>query len=888
MGGDKEAFARKKEEERNQSQTKAVVAGANTITMVAQTATPNNKQTAEAKNSGKTCPNFCRNKGFHILPVRYTVSTVAPALLDTLGKNVKEIPLSNFKYTVEMVNTGYIYSLVKRAKGPQIWSGYIVNDKGYLSYFNPVKDAAPSVAPDFGCNVGEHIIKASLVTVEEIPNNPALHTYLLYTHAPLSKAKLEEYMKNAEAYVSQGKWQKFEVSKWRNGTISQTHSFSIKQVDVINNKKSYGTRLLDTQKRFADFNLSIACMALYDPIKITTKINEIRNSQFKELMSFLAEKDNNNITNEHRLNSSNSIDSLKLILEKGLINQALNSDVMKDEKLVKYLYAKDKIPKYATNIDQREYQKRMDELWEKASNAEKQKVLDDYNKKFEPQKLKDKIQVASKAKAELVWNEKYKPKIDWNSKKSFDLKVKQLTESGKANATKYANDHINWLKSNALLQALHAYDQNEVKEYGFLFHTHVMAMLHGMSGFDAGQALLEEWLSAAKVDDKNLYYRAVCYNQKGLIEKFNNCAPSLMTLTWDQSQGTLKNTIATFVAFDQLWDEWLTTGKYKVDELKWYNPAKSVYWISEITRTVTKWSLQYNLNSKMAAGLAKISFIAYAHGSLLTNKVPKWSLLYNVDLRNANAANRLNATEIQKTWKKVEENTAAKKIKEILNQSPESGKIRISSIVALFELINLATQSNKFMAEKNWENGFQVTAGLFASTAVVLDIAGGGMEALSFADKANKIRLCGGVFAVTGAAFGAFADGTSAYKEFKGDKDIYLLALTSFKTGVSALTFCVGLGLLLKLPVLENSFLTKFANKYVMSRILLAIMTIRAAAYLNLVGLGLAVIEIVLKTWFIPNDVQKWCMKTVFGMGEKKYKNIKEEDDEFAKALESI
>lgn len=65
-------------------------------------------------------------------------------------------------------------------------------------------------------------------------------------------------------------------------------------------------------------------------------------------------------------------------------------------------------------------------------------------------------------------------------------------------------------------------------------------------------------------------------------------------------------------------------------------------------------------------------------------------------------------------------------------------------------------------------------------------------------------------------------------------------------------------------------------------------MTIRAAAYLNLVGLGIAIIEIVLKTWFIPNDVQKWCTKTVFGAGEKKYKTVKEEDDEFVKALESI
>lgn len=90
----------------------------------------------------------------------------------------------------------------------------------------------------------------------------------------------------------------------------------------------------------------------------------------------------------------------------------------------------------------------------------------------------------------------------------------------------------------------------------------------------------------------------------------------------------------------------------------------------------------------IAKRLSRVSFIAYAHSSLLTDRVPKWSLLYNVDFKMTNASTQLNVTEIERRWKNAGQNTAAQKIKEILSKSPASVAIRISSIVALFELIN--------------------------------------------------------------------------------------------------------------------------------------------------------------------------------------------------------
>ncbi|MGP4881113.1 hypothetical protein ACTXQV_56500, partial [Klebsiella pneumoniae] len=68
-------------------------------------------------------------------------------------------------------------------------------------------------------------------------------------------------------------------------------------------------------------------------------------------------------------------------------------------------------------------------------------------------------------------------------------------------------------------------------------------------------------------------------------------------------------------------------------------------------------------------------------------------MLYNVDFKMTNASTQLNVTEIERRWKNAGQNTAAQKIKEILSKSPASVAIRISSIVALFELINFGVHA---------------------------------------------------------------------------------------------------------------------------------------------------------------------------------------------------
>lgn len=91
-----------------------------------------------------------------------------------------------------------------------------------------------------------------------------------------------------------------------------------------------------------------------------------------------------------------------------------------------------------------------------------------------------------------------------------------------------------------MLNAFYVYDQTILKEYGALFHVHALAVMDGMTGCDEGQALMEKWLGVEEISDDNLYMRAVTYNQKNLIDQYNAKSSEITSLTWDQTQSSLK------------------------------------------------------------------------------------------------------------------------------------------------------------------------------------------------------------------------------------------------------------------------------------------------------------------------------------------------------------
>jgi hypothetical protein len=336
------------------------------------------------------------------------------------------------------------------------------------------------------------------------------------------------------------------------------------------------------------------------------------------------------------------------------------------------------------------------------------------------------------------------------------------------------------------------------------------------------------------------------------------------------------------VAADALWEEWLKNNSVTIEKFHWLNPAKRVPFISEITRTVVKWSLKYNIDAQTSRGLSRISLISYAHGSLLKDNVPKYSILYNIDSKMSKAGGSVDATQIQKNWKKAQETAAAKNIEKVLKSSSTSQALRISSIVALLELINFGS---KALNDPNLENSTAAIAGMFSLTAATLDIASGGMHALSFAKKAEQIKIYGASFAVAGSVFSFINDSIAFSKE----KNSWVKFLLVIKLGVSFAMVAVGLGVIAQLPILKSK-ITELSSKYILAKVLVELNILKTVAVLNWVGVTLTILISILEKYVIPNDLQIWCSKSAFGVAKDsdKYKTLEVEEKEFNSALQSI
>nr|WP_174506486.1 T6SS effector BTH_I2691 family protein [Acinetobacter sp. Marseille-Q1620] len=863
----------------------------------AKNLTPNNAKNIPLKEAAQKCTNFCRSEGVFILPLRYTViRTNAPALPATLGSDVKDVAISHFKYGVEMIDTGYIYRLLKRKSGKTEWAGYKVTAKGFLSYF-VVGKPAPVTVSEFACKSAGHNFNASMIVIEDNPSDKAQTAYIIHTHVPLSPNKIKEYEKNAEAYAKDGKWQKFDVTSWAGGNTMQTHCLNGSQLNSINNYMgSFGSgRVAAFNKNFKEIPKKYAAMALYDPIGITTKLNNLRNSEFKPVMDFLAKKEGQ-FSNEHRLHSSQCIDSIKICLENRLITEriVLNNDAVKSAVLMTGM---NDLP---SRIDDGMMEWELQKIWDRRSPEEKARITKEITGKMSSEKgiFSKKIGDMAKNEGIVIWNQKYAPNLDLAAKKTFDQRVDTLTKQCLGGARALAEDHIKWLTSAQVLKALNAYDDKVQVPFGNIFHVNVMDMMDGMSGVPSGQALLETWLGVEKIAKTNIYMRAICYNQESLKNKYEAAAPSIIDITWDDTQGAAKVVISAFIAADKAWQDWAKQAgndAYKVLG-KQFSILKSFYWMSELTQSAIKWSMKYKPGTEIAKKLGRLTFYTFAHSGALAESVAKNALYYPVNTAALRGKVKLTPDIIQSNWKQYSSVTtnpssAAKQIDRIIKSAEPSAGLRVSGVVAIFELVNFGTQVSKFNDDPSVDNGLVYFSGMMATTAAILEVGSGAMEKYSFAERAAVIAKYGAYFAIAGASVSFMIDAKNFKKSIE-ESNPYAIVLNLGKASASLATVIIGIGAFLNLPIIQNTALYNTARKYAFGRLLLAVNVIKSMAYLSVIGIVLLSLEIYLRNYVLDNAMQDWCQKCAFRIASKSaetpFKTVDEEDKEFNKAVVSV
>jgi hypothetical protein len=317
--------------------------------------------------------------------------------------------------------------------------------------------------------------------------------------------------------------------------------------------------------------------------------------------------------------------------------------------------------------------------------------------------------------------------------------------------------------------------------------------------------------------------------------------------------------------------------------------------MSELTQSAVKWSMKYTPGSEFAKKLGRLTFYTFAHSGALVEHVAKNSLYYLIPVQTLTGRIKLTPEMVQNNWKKYSSaatnpSKAAKQIDRIIANSSPSAGLRVSGVVAIFELINFGTQVSKFNNDPSVDNALSYMSGMMATTAAILEVGSSSMEKFSFAERAAYIAKCGAYFAIAGATISLIIDLKNFGKSIQ-EGNFYAIGLGLGKLVVSFLTLAVGVSVLLNLPLMKNTSLYYNVERYALGRAILGIRAIQAGAMLSIAGIALVALEIYLKNYVLDNAMQDWCQKCAFRLktsAESPFKDIKEEEKEFNSAVVSV
>ena len=905
MANDKPTFANniKKfgtvdQQQKKLTKTLGVSPNPSKISQQAAASTTQNKKIPVTQVSDKPCPNFCRPTGINILPLKYSVARVGGKPLPAqLGINVTNVPLKEYKYTVRMIDSGYIYLLIKRKSGKKEWVAYITNKKGFHQEF-PLGSKAPIVASDFNCNKAGHSANASLITIPSVNNDEAQMVYLLHAHAPLTQKMRMQFEKNADQYATSGYWQKIDVSKG----ATQQHCLSNTQLSTVATPlETYGSnRWGAINKKFSEKPKEHIGIALYDPIGITSKLNEDRNIlSFKGVDDFLKEK-KNGFSNEHKLQTMTLIDNIESTLKQNLISAKFKQiETQKNTALGHLQYD----PRITAHLDK--------------------KTLDQVKKNVEKTAEQHKISAHQEAivKGDKAWA-KYREELDMDSLDKFRKDIDKKSDESYSAAVRYVDDHYNWLVSSNLLKGLFYFDQTEVlkqgktpkESNGFIFHAVIMDLMYGMNLLQKGKDLLNKWICEKKASDKNLFLRAYCFINKILIDEYAKIfeSPSSTKDLLDYS----KQSFGVFTAADAAFDSWLGSIEGKkfisVNDFKWQE--KLFYWMSLMLNTALKEfgdirlkTLHISQITVMATQGARrhTAQLLYLRSGSLAQQLPLMRLMYNLEFRAAAIAS-LAQTGATYTYR----NTRAVEIKNSVSLAvkgqPDITKNRILAIVGIFELLNFYFQYDAWKSDikDKPELSVQLVGSMFSVSAVAFDMLGESWSRKAVtgaAASAAGFRLTAGSLGTLGGITGLYVD-SKTLKETNSvviqtmlfTRILINLGLSVGQTGVLASAI---------LQYSKNAVIKRVLTKFTANALVAFLMSARVIAGLNLITLGLISAEILLKKYVLDDAMKDWCQKTAFKLvsdpkkesilksasrNEEKFKTADEEYEEFMKAIVSV
>lgn len=505
-----------------------------------------------------------------------------------------------------------------------------------------------------------------------------------------------------------------------------------------------------------------------------------------------------------------------------------------------------------------------------------------------------------------------------------------------------AQEHLNWVVSESLLDALDAYDQKDLQS-GCAFKAHVATMLFGMEGAEAGAKQLDDWVKKPDYERKNLFIRGLYSNQleaKAKHEELKKAATDLTAVGIKAMKGTIDFLKKT----DSAWDEWARNqgpdknrGNIAFSKVE----KKVMLYVSNFARVVFRAGMGSTAESRFVAAISQK--LLFAQMGDLAGKLRFDQVVHNINPEKLNSRNiklspelgervggQLSKNTKEATMRSLDvliDDAMAKKqqvaltleeiektgSKGMANHTNNYHQVRASGILVFLEAINLT----HMLSSGKYKDNVQIAAlvaSVSALMAFALDIFYG--LAKGVREVATQTSYGGaGAAATRGAAniqragikwaagsLSAIAGGITAYIDFLKFSD--LENKVSIPSGLRALYFTrgvagvlsTGFGILAALtyiaplmkylkqagasPIIQRIGGRLIATKLTEEAVRIALL--RGVAWAGGVGLILTVIEVTFFIYMEATKLRRWCEYSTFRtLKTNQLMSEKQEEEDF-------
>ncbi|MCU1731217.1 MULTISPECIES: T6SS effector BTH_I2691 family protein, partial [unclassified Pseudomonas] len=497
----------------------------------------------------------------------------------------------------------------------------------------------------------------------------------------------------------------------------------------------------------------------------------------------------------------------------------------------------------------------------------------------------------------------YQDRLDWKAKERIQAEFARVDRKAQEEMDRRGDDHLAWLDSEMLEQALDVYDRHQ-PVWGQAFASQIALCLLGMNGSSKGAAKLASWWSDTSITKRNLAWRALAGNSIDIERETREALAGAKAAANDLTADNLINELGAA----SNWFEKVIDLSIKADAAVQATIVTSAYrWFDPRRLSLT------------------LSMFAYLHQYMLAllpaNALDRRLLspmLGFIHARLGEVTIRLRMSDLAAAGQTANRNRVAGqvnshigRVRDTLMREFQNGgggqfkQLRGGVLLAMIEGIVLGVKaSKKDEGEKEYLEyqaailitsaaGVELTA--IGVASVASRYASTGVVGRGAAISLGGLRLGGGMLALAGGVYMVMLDVDDMASSFKSERRALgyaYLGRAVVSAGISILASVVSISYsapLLRWVLGANSQwgALLFLENLAASRLI--------PLFLRLIGMGTLVtlalsIVIMLLT---PEEMEEWCLHSCFGKRMpgsffKAYKDQKTELEKLYQALKAL